>query len=285
MGLADRALGVATEGTALGYLYVLLGLGALVLLAFLLSLRKRFARLYRLPYVADAFLFTPEQRAFLSVLEAAVGPDYRVFGRVRAVDVIGLRRRPRLDGDSRRRASARLWDRQFDFLVCTAQTGAICCAINLAPRSRLRRQPYRDALDRICAAAGLPFVRIVEAEVYSVTEIAGRVAAAMGSRRRPDEPVDPGPSAAVSEAVPADVQKALHGLSAVIVADDRGPRLPPLQARSMPDAAVPAASGAAIRVEPPMVQHDDAELDLGPTFHIDDVHLDDDDGPVRLRRS
>ena len=284
MGLADRALGIATEGTALGYFYVLLGLGALVLLAFLLSLRKRFARPYRLPYVADAYLFTPAQRAFLAVLERAVGPDYRVFGRVRAVDVIGLRRRPRLDRANRRRASARLWDQPFDFLVCTARTGAICCAVNLAPRSRLRREPFHDALDRICAAAGLPFLRVVEAEVYSVTEIAARVTAAIGSRRPPAEPVDQ-PPAAMSEGVPTEVQDALHELSAVIVADDRGPRRPPLQARPMPDAAVPAASGAAIRVEPPLVQHDDAELDLGPAFHIDDVHLDDDDGPVRLRRS
>ncbi|HYN79441.1 MAG TPA: DUF2726 domain-containing protein [Lamprocystis sp. (in: g-proteobacteria)] len=291
--MVGRARVGATEGTELGYFYVLLGLGALVLLAFLLSLRKRFGRRYRLPYVVDAILFNPSQRAFLAVLERAVGRDYRIYGRVRAVDVIGLRHRPRLDRAGRRRALAPLWDRQFDFLVCAARTGAICCAVNLAPRSRLRRGPYRDALDRICAAAGLPFVRFVESDDYAAAEIGERLATAMQSRRLPAESVVEPPPVKVSDEVPEELQEALHGLAAVIGGADRDSRPDPIPARPglaaspkpLPSATVaPLATGIGTRVEPTLVGPDDADLDLGPAFSIDD-DLDEDDQPLRVRRS
>ncbi|MBK1719584.1 DUF2726 domain-containing protein [Thiocystis violacea] len=263
------------------HFYFLIGLGVLVLLAFILSLRASLKRGRRLPYVADKTLFSPTQRAFMAVLERAVGKEYRIHGKVRAADVIGLS--SRLSRRDRERAYDRLGDRRFDFLICDGETTAIVCAVNLSPRSRLRKQAPRDGLDRICAAAGLPFVRFRESEVYSVVEIEEHVFAAMRARIAPSK-LDDIPA---EEAAPM-----LHALSQAI--DDGRPAS---RARSRqavaerPRAPVPM-TGAPTRPEPappsetprrrePRIQ-DRQVLDDEPVFKID---LDaDEDEPVRARR-
>lgn len=295
----------------MGHFYFLLVLGGLLLLAFALHLQRRFGRRARLPFVADQTLFTPPQWAFLAVLEPALGPEYRVYGRVRVAEVIGLR--PRLDRAVRRRAWARLGDRQFDFLVCVAATGAIACAVNLAPRSRLGRPPPRDSLDRICAVAGLPLVRWREADDYPPGEVRQRLCEAIEARRAGPLPA-PVPTAAPTTTptltpAPARSVAALprrattpSGVSAVLLEDAREPRLrpPPVRPRAAVTAATPApppapaalavvaapavpAESAALpasqapRIEPTLAGHGD--LDPGPEFHIDGA-LDEIDGAL-----
>jgi len=165
----------------MGYFYFLLGVAAILVLSMLLSLRKSLKRQFALPYVADRTFFTPEQRAFVSVLERALGTDYRVCAKVRVADVVGLR--GRLSRDDQERAYQRLGEQRFDFLVCAADTSAIVCAVNLAPRSRRGKPPPKDILDRICAAAGLPFVRIRERDAYALDEVAAIVSDVMQHRK------------------------------------------------------------------------------------------------------
>ncbi|WP_295447908.1 DUF2726 domain-containing protein [uncultured Thiodictyon sp.] len=278
----------------MGHFYFLLGLGGLLLLALILSLHRRFGRRARWPYLADEALFSPPQRAFLAVLERALGPDYRVYGRVRVAEVIGVRRR--LDRAARRRAFARLGDRQFDFLVCRAGSGAIACAVNLVPRSRMGRAVRPDTLDRVCVAAGLPFVRLREADDYLEAELVQRIHAAIAalrpSARAPAPP-------AVPRAVPAGpaAQEVRHSLSEVSVDDAREPRLRPVRARPRavdptptpvpPVAAAPTptattAPASAPRIEPTLSAAGD--LDPEPTFHIDEGLDHEDDRPARRRR-
>lgn len=248
-------------------LYFLLALEALVVVAFVLSLRRSLARRHRLPYLADEVLFTPEQLAFLAVLERAVGDGYRVHGKVRAAEVIDVSRR--VDRRSRERAYARISHRCFDFLVCTAETGAIGCAVNLAPRSRLRKRPPRDALARICAAARLPFVQFRESDIYSVVDIEEQVFAAMHAVRL-DTTADEPPK--------RETQAALHGLSAAIVEDDREPRLAPVPANGARRAEPPRIVPKAVKPVPQIVERPRTEprlaveedFDDGPTFSIDD---------------
>jgi hypothetical protein len=268
-----------------GHFYFLLGLGALALLAFILSLTRRFGRRHRLPYVAEQTLFSPGQQAFLSVLERAVGRGYRVYGKVRVADVLGVRRR--IGGRSRRRALERLKDRGFDFVVCTAETSAIACAVNLSPRSRLGRLPPRDRLDRICAAARLPFVRFREGDRYSVVEIEERVFGAMHALRV---------KTMESEPPREETEEVLEHLSAAISSDQgssqvagklrQGIRAMASQVRR----AVPAGrrdAGAAPagpdRTEPVLapVVSVAAEVDEGPKFRIDG-ELDLEEHPARL---
>ncbi|AFL74283.1 DUF2726 domain-containing protein [Thiocystis violascens] len=258
------------------HFYILLGLGALLLLAFILSVRRSLRSRFRLPYVVDTTLFTVSQRAFKAVLERAVGKEYRVYGRVRAADVIGLR--ARLSRREWERAQDRLEARCFDFLVCAPDTTAIACAVNLVPRSRLRKQLPRDRLDRICAAAGLPFVRVRESDVYCVAKIEELVYAAMQARwgvaRDAEIPME-------------DAAAVLQGLSAVMLDqdEDRAGRATARRTKSpsQPTRPVPAPARVArgdplpSRVEPrresSMRARDD--IDEGPTFRIGDA-LDDD---------
>lgn len=265
----------------MGHFYFLLGLGGLLLLALTLNLLRSFGRRTRLPFVADETLFSPSQLVFLGVLERALGPDCRVFGRVRVAEVIGLR--PRLDRAARRRAYAQLGDRQFDFLVCVAGTGAILCAVNLEPRPRLGPWSGRDPLEPICAAAGLPLVRVREADDYAVAEVARRIRSAIQSLRPPPQPAAPPPPRVPTEA--------RYSLSEVTLEDEREPRLRPVRPR--PAAVRPAPdpsprppappAGPATRREPTLAVAGD--LDQGPVFRIGGSLNLEDDRPGRGRRS
>jgi hypothetical protein len=285
-----------------GHFYFLLGLGGLLLLAFGLHLHRRFGRRGRLPFVLDQALFTPPQRAFLAVLERALGADFRVYGRVRVAEVIALR--PRLDRAARRRAWALLGDRQFDFLICAAATGAIVGAVNLAPRSRRGRPPPRDALDRICAAAGLPFVRVREADDYAAAGLTDRLVQAMQPQDQPvPAPPVPGP---VRSAPPPRREAApdLHTLSEVVVEDAREPRLRSVAARPRaptPTAvrvaavavvpvlpAAPAAPAVLPATQPPRREPTLAgpgDLDPGPAFQVNGGLEEEDDQDGRPARA
>ena len=269
----------------MGHFYFLLGLGGLLLLAFGLNLHRRFGRRARLPYVADETLFTPPQRAFLAALEEALGPEYRVYGRVRVAEVIALR--PRLDRAARRRAWALLGDRQFDFLVCSAATSALACAVNLAPRSRRRRPPPQDTLDCICDAAGLPFVRFREADHYAAAQLEQSVFGAMQAKAQLT-PAPPVPARMAPRHRSA--AQPLYSLSEVAVEDAREPHLRPVPAPprvpAQPPARVAPAPAALTAVETPRIEpilagHGD--LDPGPAFHIDGGLDDEDDRPLRAR--
>lgn len=202
----------------MGHFYVLLGLAVLVTIAFVIGLLRAMLRRNRLPFVADETLFTPEQRAFKAVLERALGRDYLIYGRVRVAEIVGPRRG--LDRRGRERAFAMLGDQVFDFVVCTAETSAIGCAVTLSPKSRFSRRPPRDRLDRICAAAGLPLVRFRAADVYSVVEIEEQVFAAMHAVRIQPEADEPKAK---------DTREALDGLAETISADQQQSRAPALE--------------------------------------------------------
>ena len=233
------------------HLYFLLGLAAIVLLAFFLSLRRSLSKRFRFPYLADRTLFTPSQRAFQAVLEQSVGKTYRVYGRVRVADIIDVR--PRIPRRDRERAYARLGEHCFDFVVCRPDTSAIACAINLVPRSRLRKSLPHDRLDHICAAAQLPFVRFRESEHYVLPDVQERIAAAMQRRV----------TGAKHDEIPFDeAADVLHQLSGEIRETEREPRL---QSRRAPLSLHKPASAT--------VQDRDG-IDEGPVFKFDG-ELDD----------
>lgn len=267
----------------MGHFYFLLGLGALALFAFSLSLIRRFGRRHRLPYVAEHRLFSPGEQAFLSVLERALGRGYRVYGKVRVLDMLGVRRR--IGGRARRRALARLRDRRFDFVVCTEGASAIACAVNLSPRSRLARLAPGDRLDRICAAAHLPFVRFREGDRYSVVEIEERVFGAMHALRVNTKDWEPPRE---------DAEEALEHLSAAISGDQdssqlggslrRGIRAMASKVRRpLPAGTRGAAPGSEEpdRTEPVLapVASVASEVDAEPKFRIDgDLDLEEQPG-------
>jgi hypothetical protein len=251
----------------LGHFYLLLALLALLALYVGWQLMRALSPRHRFPYVVDPVLFTPAQRRFLGVLERAMGRGYRVYGMVRVADVVGLR--PRLGPRARRRAYERLGDRRFHFLVCTADSSAIACAVNLAPRSRLGLGAPRDGLDRICAAAGLPFVRFRESEVPSVVEIEERVFGAMHTVRMDSPEQDELPR--------EEAQEALAGLSEAL-REGAGTRRPKAPGK----AKGPSAASGVRRRPPPAPAADDAPPSRrDPVLHANEpAPLGDDEGPA-----
>lgn len=263
------------------HFYFLLGLGALVAVAFILSLRHGFRQRNRLPYRVDACLLSPQQRDFAAVLERAVGQEYRVYAKVRAADIIAVERRG--DRRAQERAAGRLAEQVFDFLICTRGSSAIACAVNLAPRSRLSRRPPRNGLDRICAAAKLPFVRFRESDAYSVVEIEEQVFSAMQTLR-----IRPGSE----EPSAQDTREALRDLSEVIGDTFPEPRrikhlapaAPPTTSTARAAPSTPIPMKPRIRTEPRL--HLDEDLDIGTEERMPEPRIDvefDEDRPRRAR--
>ncbi|UHD15192.1 DUF2726 domain-containing protein [Thiocapsa bogorovii] len=263
------------------HFYFLLALGTLATLAFAVGSWRRFRQRNRLPYRVDAFLLSPPQRAFCAVLERAVGQEYRVFAKVRAADIIEVE--GRLDRRARERAAERLAEEVFDFVICTRESSAIACAVNLAGRSRLSRRPPKNRLDRICAAAKLPFVRFREGDAYSVVEIEEQVFSAMQTLK-----IHP----RAEELTAQDTREALRDLSDVIgdkVSDPRRTKraarsTPPPRSKERAPSSMPTPLKPKIRTEPKL--HLDEEIDIGPEMHMPEPRIEvefDEDRPRRAR--
>jgi hypothetical protein len=270
----------------MGHFYLLLALALLVLIALALSIRNSLKQSAQFVFNADQTLFTDAERRFLSVLRRAVGKDCQIYGKVRAADIIGLERR--LSRRAREGALARLDGWCFDFLVCGAETSAILCAVNLAPRRPLRRAPPKNALDRICAAAHLPFVRFVESDTYSLVDVEEQVFAAIRARR-----IRTRPEAGLAE----EVESTLNDLTLVIDEERRTSRSRLLGPRGGPtsDAGRIAPSVGKERVagprplrrrEPVIESHHISDEE--PAFRIEPAsRIEDeieDERPMRRRR-
>ena len=68
------------------------------------------------PYQPAKPLFSAAERSFLGVLDQAVGPEHRVFGKVRVADVAAVK--SGLGNSARQGALNRIAAKHFDFLVC-----------------------------------------------------------------------------------------------------------------------------------------------------------------------
>ena len=123
------------------------------------------------PYDAISFLFTPAERSFLGVIEQALDPSYRVFGKVRIADVMKVRK-----GGSRsnwQKAFNRIRTKHFDFVICRSSDCSIVLAIELDDKSHraTRRMERDDFVRKAAEAAELPLLQIPCRKSYSINEI------------------------------------------------------------------------------------------------------------------
>jgi len=81
------------------------------------------------PYVPAKALFSPAERSFLGVLDQAVGPGHRVFGKVRVADLASVK--SGLGTAARQGALNRVAAKHFDFVVCRASNLSVICAVEL----------------------------------------------------------------------------------------------------------------------------------------------------------
>lgn len=147
-----------------------LGLGVLALLIILIAYLTR-QRIDPYPYTPADALFTPAERAFLSVLDRAVGAEHRVFGKVRIADL--ARPQKGMDYSNHLRALNRVAAKHLDYVVCRTDTLAAVCAVELNDRSH--QNPKRQARDvfvqGVCHRIGLPLLQIPAQRQYNLADI------------------------------------------------------------------------------------------------------------------
>lgn len=144
-----------------------------------------------LPYAKAPALFTPAERRFLAVLEEAVWPDYRVFGKVRIADVAQVR--PGLPVGARRGALNRVSGKHFDFVVCRSSDLAVVCVVELNDRSHGGKAAQRrDAfVVALCQAIGLPMLQVIATTGYFAEDVRAQFFAAIAPADAPHAPHAP----------------------------------------------------------------------------------------------
>lgn len=131
------------------------------------------------PYQRRKALFSAAERSFLGVLDQAVGPEYRVFGKVRVADVAAVM--PGLGNSAHTSALNRIAFKHFDFVVCRASDLVVVCAVELNDKSHAnRRTQTRDALlANVCRAIDLPLLAVPAKATYSPQDVRTQFIAAM----------------------------------------------------------------------------------------------------------
>lgn len=133
------------------------------------------------PYVPTKALFSPAERSFLGVLDQAVGPEHRVFGKVRVADLASVK--PGLGTAARQGALNRVAAKHFDFVVCRASDLSVVFAVELndSSHSSKRAQARDELLTKVCEAIGLPLFQVPAKRAYSVQGLRAQFASAVGA--------------------------------------------------------------------------------------------------------
>lgn len=104
----------------------------------------------------EPVLFTPAERSFLRVLEAALGDPFRVMGKVRLADVIKVK--TGLSRSAWQQAFNRIQSKHLDFVGCDPNDMSVHFVVELDDSShqQTRRQVRDEFLDKALTAAGVP---------------------------------------------------------------------------------------------------------------------------------
>jgi hypothetical protein len=125
--------------------------------------------------------FSIAERSFLGVLDQAVGPEHRVFGKVRVADIAKVK--SGLSNSARQGALNRIAAKHFDFVVCRASDLTVLCAVELNDKSHsTKRAKARDQLiENVCKAINLPLLQVAAKAAYSHQDIRNQFHASIGS--------------------------------------------------------------------------------------------------------
>jgi len=151
------------------WLFVLLITVFVVLVA--LKGKSGGSRIIGFPYQLGKPLFSAAERSFLGVLDQAVSPEHRVFGKVRVADVAAVK--SGLGNSARQGALNRIAAKHFDFVVCRSSDLSVVCAVELNDKSHASRKAQsRDALlANVCRAIGLPLLTVPAKAAYSPQDV------------------------------------------------------------------------------------------------------------------
>lgn len=132
------------------------------------------------PYQPAKPLFSAAERSFLGVLDQAVGPEHRVFGKVRVADVAAVK--PGLGNSARQGALNRIAAKHFDFVVCRTDDLSVVCAVELNDKShsRQRAQARDELVANVCRAINLPLLAVPAKAQYSLQDVRTQFLATLG---------------------------------------------------------------------------------------------------------
>lgn len=133
------------------------------------------------PYQRGQALFSAAERSFLGVLDQAVGPEHRVFGKVRVADIAAVN--PGLGNAARQGALNRIAAKHFDFVVCHASDLSPICVVELNDKSHASRkaQVRDELLANVCRAIDLPLLTVTAKAAYSLQDVRAQFLAAAAS--------------------------------------------------------------------------------------------------------
>lgn len=121
-------------------------------------------------FAMNFHLLSPAERNFLGVLDAALGPEFRIFAKVRVGDMLRVQANSRGDWQA---GFNTISAKHFDYVVCRTADCAILFAVELDDSSHNRpdRQVRDQLLDDACNEAGLPLHRFRVQRTYSVQAV------------------------------------------------------------------------------------------------------------------
>jgi hypothetical protein len=124
--------------------------------------------------VRESFLSDAE-RSFLEVLEAAVGNEFKIFGKGRISDLIRVKGANEWQS---RIAKDQINQKHVDFVVCDRKRAIPVCAIELDDSSHHSRDALKNDTikNKVFSKAGLPLVRFKAQAAYALAEIQSNLA-------------------------------------------------------------------------------------------------------------
>ncbi len=123
------------------------------------------------PFTRKATLYTAAERRFLSMLDTAVGANYRIMCRVRLSDIVQVRANTPVKIS--RNALSQASSRQLDFVLCDKETMSPVVAIDLVNTDS--DKPYKAQRDWFVSGTldtvRIPHLRIKAKPNYKPQEI------------------------------------------------------------------------------------------------------------------
>ena len=123
------------------------------------------------PFKQKVALFTQVETAFLSLLEKAVGDEYKIVSRVRLVDVLDFQ--PGTDQKSKRAALAKAQHKQLDYVLLDKSSLQIVAAVDLVNNATKNGHKAKKDwfVNGALETAGVPLIRIKVKTGYKPQEV------------------------------------------------------------------------------------------------------------------
>jgi DNA-directed RNA polymerase subunit RPC12/RpoP len=115
--------------------------------------------------------FTKAERSFFGVLQQAVEPHYKIFGKVRLADVVKVK--SGLSQSIRQTSLNRITSKHIDFVLCDPKTLAVVCAVELDDSSHQKedRKHRDDFVDATLQSVGVPIVHFPVRQAYILQDL------------------------------------------------------------------------------------------------------------------